>query len=353
VFVDLDLPLTWRELAKRTVEEFQEDNALGLAAQLAYYFFLALFPTLLFLLALASFFPLDNLAATATGALRQFAPPAMLDIIRDQIQGLSGSSSGGILSFGVIAALWSSSAAMVAIIDALDRAYDVEDQRPWWKQRLTAVALTLAVALFILVSLTLVLAGPQLAEFLADQVGLGIAFEWGWKILQWPLVFALVGLGISLIYYYAPDVDQDFIFMTPGSIVATLLWLAGSLLFRVYITRFGSYNETYGAIGGVMVLMLWLYMSGLAILFGAELNAEIEHASPHGKNPGEKVPGQKRMIGPRAARARKARQGSGGTPLRPAPAPAAATPRPTRSVARSGGHVAGVRATRVGKRNPP
>jgi membrane protein len=138
--------------------------------------------------------------------------------------------------------------------------------------------------------------------------------------------------------------------MTPGSIVATLLWLAGSLLFRVYITRFGSYNETYGAIGGVMVLMLWLYMSGLAILFGAELNAEIEHASPHGKNPGEKVPGQKRMIGPRAARACTARLGWGGTPLRPAPAPAAASPRPTRAVARSGVLVAGLMATLFGKR---
>jgi membrane protein len=349
VIANLDLPVSWRELLRRTVKDFQEDNALGLAAQLAYYFFLALFPTLLFLLALASFFPLGDLATSVTGALGQFAPPAMLDLIRDQIQGLSGSANGGVLSFGVIAALWSSSAAMVAIIDALDRAYDVTDERPWWKQRLTAILLTLGVAVFVLVSLTLVLAGPALAEAVANRTGLGGAFEWSWKILQWPIVFLLVGLGISLIYYVAPDVDQDFIFLTPGSIVATALWLVGSLLFRLYIVKFGSYNETYGAIGGVMVLMLWLYMSGLAILVGAELNAEIEHSSPHGKAPGEKVPGQKKMIGPRAARAWKARQEPGRGSAAPA-LPPSSSARPTTAAARGGVLVGGLMATLSGRR---
>lgn len=115
--------------------------------------------------------------------------------------------------------------------------------------------------------------------------------------------------AFALIYYFAPDVDQDFVWLTPGSLVAALLWLAGSLAFRVYVVNFGSYIETYGAIGGVMVLMLWLYLSGLVVVVGAELNAEIEHASPHGKAKGEKVPGERKTVGARAARLFRARRG--------------------------------------------
>jgi membrane protein len=214
----------------------------------------------------------------------------------------------------------------VAIIDALNRAYDVEDARPWWKQRLIAILLTIGVALFVLVSFALVVAGPQLAEYIARQVGLGAAFEWTWKIVQWPIVFMLVATAIGLIYYFAPDVDQDFVWITPGSLAATLLWLLGSLAFRFYVVNFGSYNETYGTIGGVMVLMIWLYLTGLIIIVGAEMNAEIEHASPHGKAVGEKVPGQRKTIGPRAARAFRDRQSHVPQPdARPVPVSTAPT----------------------------
>ena len=165
---------------------------------------------------------------------------------------------------------------MVAIIDALNRAYDVEDGRPWWKQRLTAILLTMGVALFLVVSAVLVVAGPELAEFVAGRAGLGNAFAWTWKILQWPAVLALVATAIGLIYYFAPDVDQDFVWITPGSLLATLLWLAGSLAFRFYVVNFGSYNETYGSLGGVIVFLIWLWISNIAVLLGAELNSELE-----------------------------------------------------------------------------
>jgi hypothetical protein len=122
------------------------------------------------------------------------------------------------------------------------------------------------------------------------------------------VVFALVATGIGLIYYFAPDVDQDWVWLTPGSVVATALWFAGSLGFRFYVVNFTDYNATYGAIGGVMVLLLWLYMTGLVIIVGAEMNAEIEQASPHGKEAGEKVPGQRKRIGARAAREFEARR---------------------------------------------
>jgi membrane protein len=295
----LKVPLTWRQILQRTFKEaFWEDNCLGLAAQLAYYFFFALFPALLFLLALASYFPLDTLIDDMFRTLGGVVPPEVLTIITEQITKISQGEQTGLLTLGMLATLWSSSAAMTAIIDTLNRAYDVEEGRPWWRVRLIAICLTIGVALFILVSFALILVGPKAAEMIADRTFLGPAFEWTWKILQWPLVFALGSGGIALIYYFAPDVEQDWIWLTPGSIFATTIWLIASLGFKYYVANMGGYVETYGAIGAVMVLMLWFYISGLAILLGAEMNAEIEHASPYGKDEGEKVPGQKRKIGP-------------------------------------------------------
>jgi membrane protein len=142
---------------------------------------------------------------------------------------------------------------------------------------------------------------------------LGAAFTWTWTIVLWPLVFALVALAFCLVFFFGPDVEQDFVFLTPGSVLATVLWLLGSLAFRFYVMNFASYNETYGAVGGVMVLLLWLYLSGLVVIVGAEMNAEIEHASPHGKAAGEKVPGERKTIGARAAREFRERQRSSGT----------------------------------------
>ena len=301
------VPLTWTELLKRTARETQNDNGLGLAAELAYYFFLALFPALLFLLALVSFFPVSDLPGRLAEQLASVAPPEVTTIIRDQLAQLWQGRHGGLLTFGLVAALWSSSAALVALIDALDRVYDVEDSRPWWKRRLTAILLTLGLAAFIVASATLVLAGPELARLVADRVGLGTAFEWTWRILQWPLVIGLVASGIGLVYYFAPDVEQDFVWLTPGSVTATLLWLAASLGFRLYVVNFGAYNQTYGAIGAVMVLLVWLYLSALAVIVGGELNAEIEHASTHSLA-GPILSGRRRIIGGRAAREFQQRQ---------------------------------------------
>ena len=170
------------------------------------------------------------------------------------------------------------------------------------KELLTYIALTIGVAAFILVSFGLVIAGPTMADKVAAWFHLGPAFAWTWKILQWPLVFVLASIGTALIYYFAPDVDQQWIWQMPGSLLATMLWLAASLAFKYYVVNISSYAATYGIIGSVMVLMLWFYISGAAILVGAEMNAEIEHASTRGKQPGEKVPGQRRIISAAAMR---------------------------------------------------
>jgi membrane protein len=313
------VPLGWGELLKRTGQEALADDVLSLAAQQAYYFFFALFPALLALVSFASFFPLENLVGAVVERLGHVVPGDVIDIITTQLEALSGDRAGGLLTLGFLLALWTSSTALVSVCSTLNTAYDITESRPWWKVRITAIVLTVGLALFILISMALVIAGPTLAERLAATMHLGPAFEWTWKILQWPLVFVLVATGIALVYYFAPDAEQDWVWITPGSVLATFLWLGASLALKYYIGNFGNYNETYGAIGTVMVLMLWFYVSGLAILIGAELNAEIEHASPHGKDAGEKVPGEKKAIGPLAARRYEERRAKGEPIARPFP----------------------------------
>ena len=297
MLANLKVPVGWGEILKRTGQETLKDDCLSLAAELAYYFFLALFPALLFLVALASFFPVDNMMDQVIGSLSRFAPPDVLNIIREQIAKIANSGNTGLLTTGMLLTLWSTSAGVMAIINTLNKAYDIEEGRPWWKVRLTAIGLTIGLALFILLSFALVVVGPTLAEKVAEWFHLGQVFVWAWWILQWPVVFGLVATGIGLIYYFAPDAEQDFVWLTPGSVLATVLWILFSLGFKIYVANFSDYNETYGAIGGVIVLLLWFYTSGLAILIGAEMNAEIEHASPYGKDPGEKVPGEKKKLG--------------------------------------------------------
>jgi membrane protein len=296
------LPIPWSELARRTWRDTLDDDVPGLAAQLSYYFFLALFPAILFLLAVASFFPLGDITDEVGRALGPLVSPQVLELIQEQMRRLGSNEDTGLLTFGVVAALWSSSAALVSIVTALNRAYDIEEGRPWWKVRLVAVGLTLGVAATVLVALSLVLVGPALADFLGRRSGWGAPFEWAWLIVQWPLVFCLVAFGIGLIYYFGPDADQDWVWISPGAIAATVLWLLASLLFKLYIANFTDYEGSYGAVGGVIVVLLWFYVSGIAILVGAEFNAEIEHASPHGKAPGQKNADGRRILGARAAR---------------------------------------------------
>ena len=292
----LKVPISWTELVKRTGREILADDCLGLAAQLAFYFFLALFPALLFLAAVVSFIPVAGLLDAITGNLGRVAPTEVLSIIQDQILKIAHEKHGGLLTLGMLGTIWSTSSGLDAIISTLNQAYDIREGRPWWKVKLIALGLTITLATFVVVSFTLVLVGPALAEKVAVWAHMGPAFAWTWKIVQWPIVFLLVTLAIALIYYYAPDAVQEWVWITPGSVLATTLWLLISLAFKFYVAHFATYNATYGTIGGVIILMLWFYLSALAVLVGAELNAEIEHASPYGKDPGEKVAGEKQIV---------------------------------------------------------
>lgn len=313
----LHVPIGWGEVFKRTIKEALGDNVFDLAAQQAYYFFFALFPALLAVISLASFFPIANLTDEVVRTLGRVAPGDVINIINEQLTKISGDRAGGLLTFAFLVTIWSSSGAVVSMCSTLNAAYDITESRPWWKVRLIAIALTIALALFVLLSMALLVAGPGFAQTLAEKVGLGEAFVWTWSILRWPVIFVLIATAIALIYYFAPDAEQEFVWITPGSVLATVLWIAVSYGLRTYVATMGNYTETYGIVGAVMVLLLWFYLTGAALLIGAELNAEIEHASPYGKDVGEKIPGEKKKVGALAERAYEEKRAKGEIPVRP------------------------------------
>lgn len=290
--------LKWKTLAKRVWADIGKDDILGRAAQLSYYFLLALFPLLLFLMSV-----IGLLVGEGTGLrhslfnyLGKVLPGSALDLVSTTVFEVSNASGGGKISFGILAALWAASNGMGAISESLNVAYHVKETRPWLKQRLIAVGLTLALAVLILAALTIVLGGGRIADLLANTYALGGGFTLAWKILQWPIVLFFLFLAFALIYYWAPDLrDQDWRWITPGSVVAVFLWLLISFGFRLYLHFFNSYSKTYGSLGAVIILMLWFYFTGAAILIGGEVNSDIEAAAaregaPAAKEKGEKSP---------------------------------------------------------------
>jgi membrane protein len=281
--------LSLMELGRRVWREIRDDNCTGQAAQLAYYLIFAVFPFLLFLATLLGYLPIPQLMDRILASLAMLLPGEAVTLLQENVRQLVTDQKGGLLSFGILAALWASSSAMTAIMDALNRAYDVEEGRPFWKVRGTAILLTMGLSGFVLASMVLLIFGPQLGRWIAALVGLGDVFEVTWNILRWPVIVALLILAMACVYYFAPDVEQRWKWITPGAVFAVIATVAVSLGFSVYVNNFGSYNKTYGSIGAMIVFLTWLYLTGLVILVGGEINAEVEHAAPEGKAPGEKT----------------------------------------------------------------
>jgi membrane protein len=278
--------LSWRKMAARVWKEMQRDDVFGNAAQLAYYFLLALFPLLIFLTS-----GIGLIVGSNTGMrhalfsyLSRVMPSSAFQLIDSTMWEISNASSTSKLSFGFLAALWAASNGMGAITEALNSAYDLEETRPWWKQRVVAISLTTGLSVLIMAALGIVIGGSRLGNHLAAYHGLSTAFIWTWKILQWPIALAALLLAFALIYYFAPDFrEQDWKWITPGAVIGVALWLLASFAFKAYLHFFDSYSKTYGSLGAVIILMLWLYLTGLAVLIGGEINSEIENtAAEHG-----------------------------------------------------------------------
>jgi membrane protein len=278
--------LTVTELARRIWTEIREDELFGRAAQLSYYFLLALFPALIVLTAAMGLFSVQNYMPELMNYLHKVLPEDALSMMERFLDQVASGSGANILSLGGLGALWASSSGVTAIMDALNVVYDVkEDSRPFWRVRLTAAVLTLGLAGFVIFAMTLVLYGPRIGTWVADLVGLGPAFVLAWNVLQWPAVAALMLFVIGMVYYACPDIEQNWRWVTPGSAFAFGMWVIVSLGFKIYVDNFGGYNKVYGSIAGVIVLMLWLYWSGMVLLIGGEINAQIEHAATERQQP--------------------------------------------------------------------
>ncbi|BCS53570.1 YihY/virulence factor BrkB family protein [Geobacter sp. SVR] len=277
------------DLGKRVAEKVSEDGCTEYAAAIAYYLLFALFPFFLFLTTLIGYLPIPNLLEFILDTMQDLVPKQAWELVEDNIRQLFGSKRGELLSLGILLALWTSSSAITSIMSVMNRLYLVKEGRPFWKVRITALLLVIALSVLFLASLLLLMFGPRIGSFIADLVRLGHWFETAWNILLIPVVLMALMLAVALIFYFTPDVEQDWKWITPGSALAIPVWIVGSLAFSFYINNFGSYDKTYGSIGAVIVLLLWLFLSSFIILVGAEINAVVEHSSKEGKEPGEKV----------------------------------------------------------------
>jgi membrane protein len=273
---------SWRDALKRTVREFQDDNLTDWAAALTYYSVLALFPGLIVLVAILG---LVGQHPQTTNALldivRDVGPASAVDTFRDPIEGVvkSNGGAGALLGVGLLVAIWSASGYVGAFIRAANVIYEVEEGRSFWTRRPLQVAITVAMVLLLaLIAISIVVTGP-LAQAVGDQIGLGDTAVTVWSIAKWPVIVAIVMGIIATLYYVAPNVRQPgWRWVTPGGALAVLGWLVASAAFALYVANFGSYNKTYGSLGGVVVFLVWLWISNLAILFGAEFDAELERS---------------------------------------------------------------------------
>lgn len=260
------------ELGKRVWTHI--DEILDRSAALSYYFIFALFPTLLFLTALLALLPiphlLDRLMAYVRGVLPGDAGVLVQTTLGQALQG----AHAGLLSVGAVTALWAASSGMTSIMAALN-----VEPRPWWRERVLAIGLTIVFSLLAVIALVLLMFGENLGEAIANRTGWGTAFRITWQLVRWPTAMALGLAAISLVYRLAPAANQRWAWVTPGAAFAVVAWAIMSVALRFYVGYFANYNATYGSIGGVILLMLWLYLSGVVLLVGAAINSEIAQAA--------------------------------------------------------------------------
>jgi membrane protein len=269
------------------------DNAItDRAGQLAYYFVFALFPFLFFLVTLTAYLPLQSAAKDLLARLDPVMPEQAMGIVRGQFDKLLTIQRPRLLTVSLLLAVWSASRGVDAIRTALNLAYDVKESRPFWKTQGMAIAITVLGAIVVLVSITVIALGGKAGEWLADRIGVTQVYAVVWAWSRWPITMLLIMFVAAVLYYFLPDVEQEWRFITPGSALGTALWLLATWGFTQYAEHFGKYDATYGSIGGVIVLLTWLYLTGLIFIVGGEINAILEHAAHEGKARGARVAGE-------------------------------------------------------------
>jgi membrane protein len=271
--------LTVRALAGHVWERIVADELLDRAAALSYYFLFALFPMLLFLTALLGLLPVPGLMDRLLRYGEEVLPPDAASVLARTLAELERGARGGLVSAGAGAALWGASRGVRSVIRTLNVVYRVARPRPWWRRLIVSVVLTAAFGLFTTAALLFLVFGERVGAAIAAWAGLGPLFTASWRILQWPLGMLFILVGIDLVYHLAPPVRRPWYWLTPGSAFALAAWLLTSIALRFYVVWFPSANATYGSIGGVILLLLWLYLSSVALLVGAAINAVIAAAA--------------------------------------------------------------------------
>jgi len=264
----------WVAVFKRTFSQFMADDCMGLAQQVAYSSLLAFFPAVV---ALVGFLDLINAYSALESFLNPVAPKAVTDLIRSFQQDSGGGGSVVALVIGLFAAVWVASGAMGSVVKSVNKAYDRMETRPFWKVRLISIVLVIASGIVTAGMLLLIVMGGTLGDAISRKAHAGGAFTWAWNIARWPIAFGIVLLLFGLVYGLAPNAERrGWKWLSPGALVAGLMWLALSGLFALYTSLSSSYSKTYGALAGGIVLLLWLNYTAWAILFGAELNSELD-----------------------------------------------------------------------------
>ena len=279
------LPL--HRVLTRTVTEFIDDEMSTYASALAYQMLFSLFPFILFLIALIGFLHLPDFFSWLRLQSELVLPPQALEQVNPVIDQLQQSNS-GLLSVGIVIALWTASAGVRLMMSAMNAAYDVVERRPIWQRFPLSIVYTIGIAGMLLIAAAFMVLGPQAMNWLAEQIGMEELIVTVWTLVRWPLIVVLLMVAVALIYYVMPDVKQEFRLITAGSVLAVVVWILASLGFGYYVKVFADYNAMYGSIGAIIVLLLYFYISAAALLLGAEMNAAIDSMSTHDQHPGEK-----------------------------------------------------------------
>lgn len=289
--------LTIGQLVRKVIAGVNQDNLTGRAAELAFNFVLALFPLFIFLLSVLGLFAARAIALREDlfVYVSQVLPPDAAQVVGKTLNEVMRNASNGKLTFGIVLTVWFASGGMTSLMSALNGVYRVNERRSWVKVRAISFVLTIAISLLIILALVIVLSGGYLANRVGVYFGLHDVAVLTSRVVQWPVAIAFVTFSFSLIYYFAPDLEeQHWYWITPGSILGVLLWIGASFAFRAYLHFFNTYSRTYGSLGAVMILMMWLYVTGFAFLLGGDINAQIEHAAARRGHPEAKAPGEKK-----------------------------------------------------------
>ena len=288
--------LTWRQLTRRAWKGTNQADLFDRAYELAYNFLLAVFPMLLFLFSLCGIFVREGsrLRLDLFAYLQFAVPPAAYQLLQQTLEEITRNPQAGKLTFGLVFALVSGSAGTTQLISTLNGAYEVRETRSWVKVHLISLGLTVAISILIIAALFLLLAGGHVIAYLGQLLDMSTAAFVAAKVLQWACALSFVVFAFALVYYFAPDVEeQHWYWITPGSVFGLAIWAAASTALRLYLHFFNSYSKTYGSLGAVIILMLWFYVTGLAILIGGQINATIEHAAAEHGHVEAKAHGEK------------------------------------------------------------